>query len=61
MGVPPTPHTPTEVVRVVHLVVGMRSLWPARGGTAQQAGHAKEANSGDFLPPSPPAEKATAR
>jgi hypothetical protein len=30
MGVPPTPHTPTEVVRVVHLVVGMRSLWPAR-------------------------------
>jgi hypothetical protein len=33
----------------------------ARGGAAHKQDHAKEANSGEFLPPSPPAEKATAR
>jgi hypothetical protein len=32
----------------------------ARGGTAHKQDHAKEANSRGFLPPSPPAQKATA-
>ena len=33
----------------------------ARGGAAHKQDHAKEANSGGFLPPSPLAEQATAR